>query len=96
MAILNAVMSWLMRKRIHQIELFVKYPHEVQDEWFKRLINAGRSTEWGRLYDYKSIISYVDFANRVPVSDYEQLKPFIDRLRAGEQNILWTRRNQVV
>ncbi len=89
MAILNAVMSWLMRKRIHQIELFVKYPHEVQDEWFKRLINAGRSTEWGRLYDYKSIISYVDFANRVPVSDYEQLKPFIDRLRAGEQNILW-------
>ncbi len=89
MAILNAVMSWLMRKRIHQIELFVKYPHEVQDEWFKRLINAGRSTEWGRLYDYKSINSYVDFANRVPVSDYEQLKPFIDRLRAGEQNILW-------
>ncbi len=82
-------MSWLMRKRIHQIELFVKYPHEVQDEWFKRLINAGRSTEWGRLYDYKSITSYDEFANRVPVSDYEQLKPFIDRLRAGEQNILW-------
>ncbi len=82
-------MSWLMRKRIHQIELFVKYPHEVQDEWFKRLINAGRSTEWGRLYDYKSINSYDEFANRVPVSDYEQLKPFIDRLRAGEQNILW-------
>ncbi|HQQ13832.1 MAG TPA: GH3 auxin-responsive promoter family protein, partial [Bacteroidales bacterium] len=89
MPILNAVMSWLMRKRIHQIELFVKYPHEVQDEWFKRLINAGRSTEWGRLYDYKSINSYDEFANRVPVSDYEQLKPFIDRLRAGEQNILW-------
>lgn len=89
MAILNAVISWLMRKRIHQIELFMKYPHEVQEEWFKRLIQQGRSTEWGRMYDYKSISTYHEFAQRVPVNDYEGLKPFIDRLRKGEQNLLW-------
>jgi hypothetical protein len=89
MPILNAVMSWLMRKRIHQIELFMKYPYEVQEEWFRRLILAGKSTEWGRLYDFKSINTYHEFTERVPVSDYEQLKPFIDRMRKGEENILW-------
>lgn len=89
MAIINTVMSWLMRKRIHQIELFMKYPFEVQDEWFKRLIYAGKSTEFGKLYDFKSINSYREFSDRVPVNDYEQLKPYIDRLRNGEQNLLW-------
>lgn len=89
MAILNTLMSWLMRKRIHQIELFIKYPHEVQEEWFKRLIHQGKGTEWGKKYDYKTIPSYETFAERIPVNTYEDLKPYIDRLRQGEQNILW-------
>ena len=55
MALINSVLSWLMKKRIHQIELFMKYPHEVQKEWFNRLIAGGRDTEWGKKYDYKSI-----------------------------------------
>lgn len=90
MAILNTLVSWLMKKRIHQIELFMKYPHEVQEEWFKRLIGQGKTTEWGKIYDYKSIQSYRDYANRVPISDYDQYKPYIDRLRNGEQNIIWS------
>jgi len=89
MALLHSVLSWLMKKRYHQIELFMKYPHEVQEEWLKRLINNGRDTEWGRKYDYKSISNYNDFVSRVPISDYEDLKPYINRLRKGEQNILW-------
>ncbi|MDP3445775.1 MAG: GH3 auxin-responsive promoter family protein, partial [Ignavibacteria bacterium] len=89
MAIISTVLSWLMKKRMHQIELFMKYPHEVQDEWFKRLINQGKNTKWGRLYDYNSINSYKTYAERVPVSDYENLMPYISRLREGEQNILW-------
>jgi len=67
----------------------MKYPHEVQEEWLKRLINNGKDTEWGRKYDYKSISNYNDFISRVPISDYEDLKPYINRLRKGEQNILW-------
>ncbi len=89
MAILNAVVSWLMKKRAHQIELFIKYPQEVQLEWFRRLINHGKPTEWGRKYDYRSIKSIEQFAQRVPISSYEDLKPYIERLRNGEQNILW-------
>ncbi|MFU8843084.1 MAG: GH3 auxin-responsive promoter family protein [Bacteroidales bacterium] len=89
MALINSVLSWLMKKRFHQIELFMKYPHEVQGEWFKKLISSGRNTEWGIQYDYKSIDSPEKFRSRVPITDYEKLKPYVDRLRRGEQNILW-------
>ncbi|OQX78917.1 MAG: hypothetical protein B6D61_04480 [Bacteroidetes bacterium 4484_249] len=89
MALINSVLSWLMKKRFHQIELFMKYPHEVQEEWFKKLISNAKDTEWGMKYDYKSINTIRDYKNRVPVSSYEDLKPYINRLRNGEQNILW-------
>jgi len=89
MAFINSVISWLVKKRFHQIELFMKYPHEVQDEWFKRLIANGRNTEWGKKYDYATITNPEIFRSRVPVNDYSALKPYIDRTRNGEQNILW-------
>ncbi len=89
MAILNSILSWLMKKRIHQIELFMKYPHEVQHDWFLRLVDTARNTEWGQAFDYKSIRKLEDYKNRVPVQNYESTKPFIDRLMKGEQNILW-------
>ena len=89
MILINSVLNWLIKKRIHQIELFRKYPHDVQAEWFKKLIAAAKDTEWGRKYDYKSIRNTATFAERVPISNYEDLKPIIDRLRAGEQNLLW-------
>jgi len=78
-----------MQKRIHQIELFIKYPHDVQEEWFQNLISAAEATEWGRKYDFKSIYTVEEFKNRVPISDYDGLKVYIDRMIKGEQNILW-------
>ena len=89
MALINSVLSWIIKKRIHQIELFMKYPHEVQQEWFKRLINTAKDTEWGLQYDYKSIIKPEQFKERVPINDYTSIKPYIDRMMRGEQNILW-------
>ncbi len=89
MAFVNSVLNWWIKKRIHQIELFNKYPVDVQNEVFKKLITSARDTEWGKKYKYKSINSITDFTSRVPVSSYEDLKPMIDRLRKGEQNILW-------
>ncbi len=78
-----------MKKRIHDIELFIKYPHEVQAELYKKLIETAKHTEFGKQYDFKSINSYQDYKNRVPVHNYEQLFPYIERLMRGEQNILW-------
>jgi hypothetical protein len=89
MALINSVLLWLMKKRFHQIELFMKYPLEVQEELFKKLISAGRDTEWGKKYDYRTIRSQEEYKSRVPLNNYETLKPYINRLRKGEQNILW-------
>jgi hypothetical protein len=89
MALINSVLSWYIKKRIHQIELFIKYPHEVQSEWFKRLINSAKDTDWGQKYDYASIRTVQQYRERVPLNTYESLKPFIDSMRAGSQNVLW-------
>lgn len=89
MAFVNSLFTWLMKKRIHQIELFMKYPHDVQEEWFHTLIESAQSTEWGKLYDYKSILTVQQFQERVPIQNYDTLKPYIERMMAGEQNILW-------
>lgn len=89
MEIINSILTWVMRKRIHQIELFMKYPHDVQQEIFKYLIQEARSTEFGRKYDFKNIHTYQDFKNNVPIHSYNEAYPYIKRLMEGEQNILW-------
>src|SRR5688572_21104414 len=89
MGLINSILTWVMKKRIHQIELFMKYPHDVQDELLKKLLLTARSTEFGRLYDFSSIDQYEHFRERVPVSTYEKNFPYIERLMRGEQNILW-------
>ena len=89
MAILNSIFTWIMKKRIHQIELFMKYPHEVQQELIKNLISTAKDTEWGRKYDYAGIKSIDTFKERVPISSYEVFFPCIERIMKGEQNVLW-------
>jgi hypothetical protein len=78
-----------MRKRIHQMELFIKYPNEVQEELFKKLIQTAKYTEFGEQYDFSSIQTYDQYRERVPIHTYEKLFPSIERLMRGEQNILW-------
>ena len=89
MELVNSIASWVLKKRMHQIELFRKYPHEVQIEWFNKLINTAKNTEFGKKHDFNSIKTRQDFQERVPISDYEALKPYIERVRQGEQNVLW-------
>jgi len=89
MAFISTLTSWFIKKRMHQIDLFIKYPHEVQAEWFKRLIMTGKNSEYGKKYDFKSIKTPEEFAQRIPINSYEAIKPYIDRMRQGEQNLLW-------
>lgn len=89
MTVLSPVIKSVLKKRIHKMETFMKYPIEVQKELFEGLITAARQTEWGLKYDYKSIHSYQDFKERVPISTYEEMFPYIERIMKGEQNVLW-------
>lgn len=87
--IINSIASWILKKRIHQIELFLKYPNEVQEELLLNLIRTCENTVLGRQYDFAGIRKYETFAERVPISTYEDLEPVIEQTRKGMQNIFW-------
>ncbi len=85
----NSIASWLLKKRYHQIELFLKYPEEVQEEVLLQLLEFAEDTEVGRTYEFESIDSYAIFRERVPIVSYEEVEPIIERTRKGEQNLFW-------
>ncbi|MEH6514413.1 GH3 auxin-responsive promoter family protein [Maribacter arcticus] len=85
----NSIASWLLKKRYHQIELFLKYPEEVQEEVLLQLLEFAEDTEVGRKYEFDSIESYNTFKERLPIVSYEQIEPIIERTRKGEQNLFW-------
>lgn len=89
LTIINSFASWVLKQRIHQIELFLKYPNEVQEELLMNLIGSAKNTVLGKKYDYYSINTYSKFAERIPISTYEDLQPLIERTRQGEQNVFW-------
>ena len=87
--LVNSVASWFLKKRFHQIDLFLKYPHEVQNELLMSLLSVSKDTEIGKTYDFRTIRTYREFAQRVPVSSYEDYQNLIERSRKGEKNIFW-------
>ncbi len=85
----NSIASWLLKKRYHQIELFLKYPAEVQEEVLEQLLEIAEDTEIGKQYDFESVENYKTFRERVPIVSYEDMEPNIERTRRGEQNVFW-------
>ena len=86
---LNSLFSWFIKKRIHQIELFKQYPHEVQEELLMKLIAMAKNTAWGKKYAYSDIVDYYHFKEIVPLQDYATVKPWVERMVKDEQNLLW-------
>ncbi len=85
----NSIASWLLKKRIHQMELFMKYPAEVQTELLHQLLSTSQHTEYGKQHGFSTINKYERFQDLVPVNRYEQIEPLIERTRKGEQNVFW-------
>lgn len=89
MSFIASIVGWLNTKRLHQIDLFRRFPFEVQEETLLKLVDRAKSTQIGLEYDFESIKSIEDFQSKVPIVDYEGVKSYVERLRKGEQNILW-------
>ncbi|SEL18001.1 GH3 auxin-responsive promoter [Aquimarina amphilecti] len=87
--LVNSIASWFLKKRFHQMELFLKYPNEVQLELLHVLLETARNTEFGKTYDFSSIHNYETFKERIPIRSYEDYEEMIERSRLGEQNIYW-------
>ncbi len=89
MAIINSIINWINYKRIYQIELYLEHARDIQEELLFDLIGSAQYCEWGRKYDYESIASVKDFQQRVPISTYEEVEPFISQMIEGRKNVLW-------
>ena len=89
MPLLNDILVFFIKRRAERIEHFKKYPIEVQHQVFHELIEAARYTDWGIQYRYDSIQTIQQFQERVPVSSYEDMYPYIEKVLMGQQNVLW-------
>lgn len=82
-------MRLFLTPRAQKIGDYAGNTEAIQLKALKQLVEKAERTEWGREHGYKSFSRYEDFAAGVPVSDYEGLKDYIDRMRHGEKDILW-------
>lgn len=83
------LISKLFISRLKELDLYNTAAESIQSQVLKNLIHQAAHTEWGKKYDYSSIKSYEEFKNRVPVQTYDDVKPYVERLRTGEQNLIW-------
>ncbi len=86
---IGSIITWFLKQRAGQIQSMMENPMDTQWAVFRYLMQQAEHTEWGEHFNYNTIESYGDFKNRVPVSDYDTLKPWIERSMRGEQNLLW-------
>jgi len=96
MSLFNSILSFPFIKRLSDIELFKKYPEDVQEDMFYNLIDKATDTAWGRAHNFKTINSVKDFKlalklfrENTPLSYYDDIKPWITRARHGEADVLW-------
>lgn len=89
MGIINPALRSIMKLRQSAIDNFVLNPIDTQQQVFNDLIGRAQFTEYGKKYGFEKINSISDFKKAVPINDYESLKPYINRILEGEQNILW-------
>ncbi|MDT0558042.1 GH3 auxin-responsive promoter family protein [Ichthyenterobacterium sp. W332] len=90
MGSLKSILAKPFAKRIYKsVKKWADNPIKTQDKVFKDLISKATATQFGQDHDFISINSYKDFVQRVPVRDYEGLKPYVDRVVKGEENVLW-------
>ncbi len=73
----------------NRIQKWATNPVETQQKVFEKLISEAKNTVFGKDHDFENINSFEDFAAKVPIRDYEELKPYVERVVSGEENILW-------
>jgi hypothetical protein len=89
MKLVRPLINYRMRQRINRIQFFLDNPLDTQELVFNDLIQTAANTIWGSFFDYNSIKSFEDYRKKVPLQDYESLKPYINRMIKGERDVLW-------
>lgn len=89
MKAVNKLLYWFFKSRYPQIEHWKQFPHQAQNELMNRLLAAAGQTVWGKRHQYAYISNLKQYKKNVPIQDYDSLKPYIDSILAGTQNVLW-------
>jgi len=89
MSVKSFLSKIVAKKVISQTKKWSKNPVQIQQKVFSELIEKARHTAFGKDHNFADIHSYDDFAQQVSVRDYEDLKPYIERIVSGEKNVLW-------
>ncbi|MDZ4668163.1 MAG: GH3 auxin-responsive promoter family protein [bacterium] len=89
MPFVNSLVSWYLKRRLPAFEEILHNPHQVQHHQLMKLLRTAQITEFGSIHDFKTIHSLDTFKQRVPVTNYDDFKHYIERMMQGEQNILW-------
>jgi len=87
---IKSIAAKIFAKSIHnKTQKWASNPVETQQKVFNDLIRQAKETQFGKDHKFNEIKTFEDFANQVPIRDYEELKPYVDRVVKGEENILW-------
>ncbi len=89
MKLINRFLQLYFAPRLRAIEYFKSHPIEVQQRQYARLIKAGERTIFGREHDIHAGMPYEEFRKRVPVMEYADLAPYVERIRNGEKRVTW-------
>jgi len=89
MVLINSLLGLINYNRLIQIDYFRKNPVEVQESVLQTLVKTASGTEFGQKYRFSEINSYDKFCKNIPIQDYDTLKPYIESVMNGKQNVLW-------
>jgi hypothetical protein len=89
MPLLNSVINWINFKRNYQIQLYREHPYNIQMETLHYLLRKAQNTWWGKKYNFSEMHSLEEFKQSVPLQTYDDIKPYVDRMREGENDLLW-------
>ena len=89
MKLLSPIISRLARMRLWGVQNWISFPALAQRNVLQHLITQAQYTEFGRKYSFSKLFTVKDFKKRVPIHEYDDIKPYISRMMKGEENILW-------
>jgi len=89
MQFLHSIIGWYIKKRLDEINTFIEFPLESQKKQLQLLLDRGKQTAWGKVHSFASVKSHADFVKTHPIVNYEKLKPWIQKIMDGQDNVLW-------
>lgn len=89
MQILHSIIGWYIKKRLDEIYGFINEPIKTQNQQLQSLLTRGQNTAWGKAHGFADVKSYNEYKETHPIVTYEQLKPWIQKVMDGQENVLW-------